>query len=228
MGMIVHDVVQRSPEWRNLRRGIISGSEVGKFISVNGAVAQRAKQNLIFKKLGEIFGHEEEEKPPNYAMKRGIALEPEARADYERVTGYSVSQVGFCVHDSAVHSESGGYYAGFGCSPDGLIENGEIWTHGVEIKCPLPATQVKYLMEGVVPEEYLPQIHCCMAVTGVSYWDFYSYCPGLPYLLKRVHRDRYTEYMKDGLASLCATLVIERAKIVELWKSQNEKEASHD
>lgn len=189
---------------------------------------KKARQNLIAKKLAEPFYtdpalaelagsawlaqmREKEEKALDYnaAVQRGIALEDLARETYENRSGYAVESVGLCLHDSG----------GFGCSPDGLVWLDE-WSHGIEIKCPIPETHAKYLLAGTLPDEYRPQVHCSLAVTGLDRWDFMSFCPGLPLLLITVERDAYTERMLAGLLSLSAELEATRANLAAMWAAE--------
>lgn len=196
---------------------------------------KKARQNLIAKKLAEPFYtdpelaklagsawlvqiREKEEKAIDYnaAVQRGIALEDLARETYERRTGHNVTSVGLCLHDSG----------GFGCSPDGLVipegkgTRSQAEGHGLEIKCPIPETHAKYLLAGTLPDEYRPQIHCSLAVTGLDRWDFMSFCPGLPSLILTVERDDYTERMLAGLLSLSAELDATRAKLSAMWAAE--------
>lgn len=226
---------QKSPEWYAARRSIFTASEVGEFVVGNDTATNRkARQNLIAKKLADPFYadpalaelagaawllqlREKEEKALDYnaAVQRGIALEDLARETYERKTGHKVSTVGLCVHDSG----------GFGCSPDGLVPmiysaDETPWSHGVEIKCPIPETHAKYLLAGTLPDEYRPQVHCSLAVTGLPRWDFMSFCPGLPSLLLTVERDGYTERMLAGLLSLSAELEATRQKLAAMWAAE--------
>lgn len=196
---------------------------------------KKARQNLIAKKLaepfysdpalGELAGsawlvqiREKQQKALDYdaAVQRGIALEDLARETYEKRTGHQVTGVGLCLHDSG----------GFGCSPDGLVHaltagwvTGS-WQRGIEIKCPIPETHAKYLLAGTLPDEYRPQVHASMAVTGLDRWDFMSFCPGVPSLLITVERDAYTERMLAGLLSLSAELEATRAKLAAMWAAE--------
>jgi hypothetical protein len=199
---------------------------------------KKARQNLIAKKLAEPFYtdpalaelagsawlaqmREKEEKALDYnaAVQRGIALEDLARETYEKRTGHAVIGVGLCLHESG----------GFGCSPDGLVYsrdyfptegNPQVYGHGIEIKCPIPETHAKYLLAGTLPDEYRPQVHCSLAVTGLDRWDFMSFCPGLPSLLVTVERDAYTERMLAGLLSMSAELEATRAKLAAMWAAE--------
>lgn len=147
------------------------------------------------------------------AVQRGIQLEPLARAEYEQLSGYAADEVGLCIHDSG----------GFGCSPDALIWLDE-WSHGLEIKCPIPETHMEYLDAGTLPDQYRAQVHGSMAVTGLRRWDFLSFCPGLPPLLRTVEWDDYTDRMLSGLLSLVEEKNAFEAKLRDLWELQNEKE----
>ena len=226
---------QKSPEWHAARRGIFTASEAGEFIVGNDTATNRkARQNLIAKKLAEPFYsdlkfaelagsswltqlRDKEQKALDYnpAINRGNDLEPLARAAFEKRTGYSVTSVGLCLHDSG----------GFGCSPDGLLgDDGIPFIGGLEIKCPIPETHAKYLLAGTLPDEYRPQVHCSLAVTGLQRWDFMSFCPGLPSLLVTVERDDYTERMLAGLLSLSAELEATRQKLAAMWAAEFGKE----
>lgn len=205
---------------------------------------KKARLNLIAKKLAEPFYSDEKlaelagsallveirdraekflDRDP--AIMRGNLLEPLAREAYERRTGYGVLTAGLCIHDSG----------GFGCSPDGLVfsrdefpldGDTQIYGHGLEIKCPIPETHAKYLLAGTLPDEYRPQVHASLAVTGLDRWDFLSFCPGLPSLLITVERDEYTERMLRGLLDLSAELKATRAKLSEMWQAEFGKEAA--
>ena len=147
----------------------------------------------------------------NIDVRRGNALEPEARFFYEQRTGYKVDQPGYCQHDKG----------GFGCSPDGLIWNHTgSWQghyHGLEIKCPRPETHMQYLLNGVLPSEYVYQVHGSMAVTGCKRWDFLSYCPGEAPLLLTVKRDEFTDRLERGLIELVAEKKKIEARLAQIW-----------
>ena len=146
----------------------------------------------------------------NPAVQRGIALEEEAREAYAALTGYRCVDVGFVLHDSG----------GFGASPDCLIAEPSqpgSYTHGAEIKCPVPETHIEWLLAGVLPEKHRLQVHGSMAVTGLSSWDFFSYCPGEPPLHLIVERDEFTEQLLAGLLSLHREYLAAQGKLAAMW-----------
>jgi hypothetical protein len=104
-------------------------------------------------------------------MENGTFLEPIARAEYEQATGLTVDLVGFVGHP---HPDM--QYTG--ASPDGLVNEGVSEPGGIEIKCPRVTTHIRWMREGIVPDEYKPQIFWNMICTGSSWWDFVSYSDG--------------------------------------------------
>lgn len=261
--MKIIECAQRSPEWRAARRGVITASEMGMFLTEDpkcrltkaemlevlaesGVVnipakaknedlesllpnreqylsitekSDSARNALICAKLGEMSG---EEIPDfdTFATKRGIELEPLARAAYEEMTGCTVTEVGLILHDSAYQYKANGQilWHGFGCSPDGLIyePDGRL-SHGLEIKCHLPHIHVQHLFANKLPDEHKAQVHGQMAATGVNEWHHYEYCPGLPSLLIVVKRDAFTERLLQGLHEITAELEQKRAQLAKLW-----------
>jgi hypothetical protein len=158
----------------------------------------------------EMDAQKERKMEYNIPVQRGNLLEPDARNWYETHAGHRVTEVGFASHDTG----------GFGCSPDGLIETHcpVGWSHGLEIKCPILPTHLGYLLNGGLPDEYFWQVHMSMAVTGLSRWDFLSYCPGEAPLLIEVRRDEITDQLERGLIELVAHKSKIKARLAELWK----------
>ena len=99
-----------------------------------------------------------------------------------------VTQVGFVTRPDGI----------VGCSPDGLIYQGEELVAGVEIKCPLAKNHLTYLVDGEIPKAYMPQVHFSMAITGLP-WYFISYCPGMTPHIALVRPDAYTAKMADAV-----------------------------
>jgi hypothetical protein len=157
------------------------------------AARDKAWQNAIWDKLGELSQDDEPEKE-TWAMRRGKELEPTAREAYEIHTGYTVTEVGFISHDCD----------GFGVSPDGLIPTHcpVGWSHGLELKCPVARTMLKWLDAGTLPDEHKLQVHASMAASGLDRWDFFAYHPELVPLHIIVKRDEFTERVLAGLLKL--------------------------
>lgn len=190
--------VQGTQEWLDARCGRATASRFKEILTPStmklSASAKPYACELIAERLiGTPDPWAGEWQSPD--MRRGTYTEHEARKFYELERDLDVKQIGFCIHDNDR----------WGCSPDGIVDA----DRGLELKCPAPKTQIKYLIDGELPSEYRAQVHGCMIVTGFTRWDFLSYCVGLPPLLIEVERDRYTE-------TLAATLVDFNALVDEL------------
>lgn len=180
------NMTQGSEEWFAARTGKLTASNASKIITAGGKPStQRAA--YLDELISDCFCPGQNAFGGNYATDRGTALEPVARQLFSERSGLEVREVGF------VSVENGIY----GCSPDGLVvgATGDD-VAGLEIKCPLPKTHLRYLMEGVLPDSYKPQVHFSMMVTGLP-WHFFSYCPGMKPLELLVTPDSYTERMRS-------------------------------
>jgi hypothetical protein len=153
----------------------------------------------------------------NIPVKYGNMLEPFARSFYESRTGFEVQEVGFVSQD------------GFGCSPDGLVVDPSLivlnewspnYSHGLEIKCPVPETHIAWLRAGGLPDCHKLQVHASMICCEVSRWDFLSYCPGEVPLLVQVEWDEFTDNLAAGLRVLVAEKRKMKAWLGELWKAE--------
>lgn len=196
---------QYSPEWWSARRGVPTASEFGKVLTPAkmqiGAGAQTYINELIASEFDPFYGVESDY--ATAAMRNGSIVEPEVRRLYEFESGAKVEQVGFCLTDDGR----------FGCSPDGLVGT----DGGVEIKSPLAKTQVAYLRDGGLPQEYVMQVHGCLLITGRAWWDFISHCPGtsLPSLRVRVEPNAITEALRSALDVFWTMYQEAKRKIVE-------------
>lgn len=167
---ITHDVEQGSPEWLEMRLGLITCSEISA-IRADGAGAQTYINGLAYER---ITGESSSVFEGNDWTKRGQELEPVARQMYEKKTGIIVEMVSF------VESK------GFGYSPDGLIYNEGGLVGGIEIKVKQPAEQIHILRTGEIPKKHLDQLHGGMSCAELDWMDFVSYCPNLPLFIKRI------------------------------------------
>ena len=183
--MKIIDCIQGDDKWFELHQGRPTAGRFSRIITPKKWSYASGAQTFIHKLVAGQYVPEWREDYTSAAMKNGMIMEPEARRYYEFDRDVTVQKVGFCMTDCER----------FGCSPDGLVEGGG----GLELKSPEPETQVKYLLDGGVPAEYLPQVHGCLLVTGLDWWDFMSYCPPFPTLLVRVEPDEKTEALRLAL-----------------------------
>ena len=180
---IIHDIEQGSPEWIDLRLGIITCSEMSSIRS-DGAGAYTYVNALAFERL---TGESSSVFDGNEWTKRGQELEPVARKMYEKKTNQSVYMVSFVKNK------------GFGYSPDGLIYGSQpMWPEGgLEIKVKQPAEQIHILRTGEIPKKHLDQLHGGLSCAELDWIDFVSYCPSLPLFIKRVYAKDVSEEMAN-------------------------------
>lgn len=199
-------IVQLSPEWWEVRRGIPTASEFDSIITPKKAEPSKAQRGYIARLCGERMALDPKvltDYPGNPAMKHGRDTEAEARSWYALERGCRVKQTGFAV----CNLMSGkGKFRPVGSSPDGVIPDGdEEGPGGLELKCPQPETHAEYLMDALddpdnaLPAKYKPQVHGHLIVLGVKWVDFMSYCRGMDPLLVRVRRDAYTAALERYL-----------------------------
>lgn len=172
--MQIIDCEQGSAEWFAARMGIPTASEFSTILSVKKDAKEKKTRQAYMRKLaGEILTGEPMANYSNGDMERGKSQEDEARDLYALMAGVDPMRVGFIRNGNA------------GCSPDSLI----VETGGLEIKCALPHVQIERLEANEVPAEHRAQIQGNIWLTERKWWDFASYCPRLPLLVKRVYRD---------------------------------------
>jgi putative phage-type endonuclease len=178
--MMVVDVTQGTPEWHQARVGSLGASRVHDAVARtrNGWAASRAGvlSDIVCERLTglpvETFITE--------AMRRGTALEPEARAAYVFQRDVDVELVGLVRHPRI---------AGAHASPDGLVADSGL----VEIKCPNTTAHLATLLAGTIPDRYVTQVMWQMACIGRAWCDLASYDDRLPEPLRlnvtRIERD---------------------------------------
>jgi len=188
--MEIIDCIQGTPEWFEARRGVPTSSNFDKIVTTLGKPSKQ-QEKYMYKLAGEAVSGVMEETYQNATMLRGIEMEEEARKLYQIAKGKPVVEVGFCLSK------------GYGASPDGLVgDNGCL-----EIKCPLVATHVGYLLKNELPAEYFHQVQGQLLVTGREWVDFLSYYPGLRPLIIRVERDqKFLDILEEQLKIFCVEL----------------------
>lgn len=171
---------QGTKEWLVERAGHVTASRIPDVLATIKTGEAAARANYRAELVAQRLTGNVEESYTNGAMQWGTETEPLARAEYEIVTDCMVDQVGFIKHPAIAWS---------GASPDGLIGESGL----IEIKCPNTATHIDYLLKGVVPAKYQPQMLWQMECTGREWCDFVSFDPRMP---KRLQLFR-VRYMKD-------------------------------
>ena len=165
--MIIHDVDQKSDEWKALRLGRITGSIMHKFMTKNrkgdglGETSLKAVYELMAQRLTGI--DETTDLSNNIHIQRGNELEPRAIAEYEIETFNVVKQVGFIEIDNLV-----------GGSPDGLVGDDGL----IEIKCKNNANHLRSIIDarnGIIDKAHVIQMQFLMFITNRKWCDYVLY-----------------------------------------------------
>jgi putative phage-type endonuclease len=193
---------QRTEEWFKARLGKVTASRVADVLAKIKTGEAAARKNYKMELVVQRLTGQQPESFINAAMEWGTATEPQARMAYEASREIFVQEVGFIDHP---------IIKGFGCSPDGIVEEMTINSGGrsddglsfskglIEIKCPNTATHIETIIDEKVPSKYIPQMQCQMACTAAEWCDFVSFDPRVPEELQLfvVRVDRDEEYINQ-------------------------------
>ncbi len=175
--MKIHKCVQGEADWVLARLGKVTASELGNLLTTK--FEQRTGEmpkTYLAQKIAEAWRGQPLAGFSSWATEQGQLLEDEARSFYAlEFDDHKITNVGFIEGDDGK----------CGCSPDALLGD----DGGLELKAPYAETHVKYLLNGVVPPDYVPQVHMSLYVTGRKWWRFVSYRRGFPPLVIEVKRD---------------------------------------
>jgi YqaJ-like recombinase protein len=168
---IYHDVAQYSEEYDRLRLGIPTSSNFHKIITPRGEPSKQWREYACVLIAERILQHKIEfyNSP---AMERGLIVEAEAADWYEFDQDVTVKRIGLITDDELT----------MGCSPDRLVGDEGL----LEIKAPLPQTQVEYWISGELSERFRPQLQGQLYVSGRSWVDILCWHDVLPKLVVRV------------------------------------------
>jgi hypothetical protein len=170
-----HNVAQYSEAYDRLKLGIPTSSNFHKIITPQGKPSRQWREYACIL-IAERILQRKIEFYNSPAMGRGLIVEAEAADWYEFDQDLTVQRVGFITDDDRT----------VGCSPDRLV--GE---HGLlEIKAPLPHTQIEYWISGEVSERFRPQLQGQLYVSQRSWVDIVCWHDVLPKVVMRVEPDK--------------------------------------
>ena len=169
---------QGSGEWHEARAGIVTASAMRSLVTGSGQVANNdTSRGLIRTLAAERIMGKPADSFSSRMMDRGSALEPFARDLYAEHYA-PVDEVGFIRLDTDEYS--------LGYSPDGLIGHDGL----IEIKSPGPKEHLRTILDDAeMPKVYQWQVQVGLFVTGRSWLDFVSYCPGMDLFVNRIWPD---------------------------------------
>lgn len=154
-----YEVEQGSPEWRSMKLGVISASNVAKVLA---GKTTATRENYMCDLVAQIATREMPEikaAPLDWGKQNELA----ARSIYEFERGHEVIEVPFIYKDASMRC---------GISPDGY------GTKGIELKCPFTSTVfIQFACADKIKPEYIKQCQFSMWVTGAEVWDFANFDP---------------------------------------------------
>jgi len=172
-----YDIEQGTPEWHDLRRGVLTSTAIKTLITPTGKLADNDKTRAhVYEVAAQRITGRTEDTYLSFDMMRGHTEEILARDLYARHYA-PVNECGFITNDKL------GFLVGY--SPDSLVgEDGLI-----EIKSAKAKIQVQRITDGVIPTEHYAQVQTGLWVTGREWCDFISYSNGMKMMVVRVNAD---------------------------------------
>lgn len=191
---------QRSAEWYRMRLGIPTASEMDRIITPTGKPSKQAT-GYMNRLLAEwVLGEPIESEYDSPYMQAGRDNEAAAVKAFEFQTGLETSEIGFVTTDDGMA----------GCSPDRLVSD----MGTLELKCPAPHTQISYLMQESVADEYRIQVQAQLWICEREKSWVSSYHPKLPPVILEIPRDDdLISKIADAVREFCDLLLQKRESL---------------
>jgi hypothetical protein len=172
---ILHNCVQYSEEYDRLKLGMPTSSNFHKILTPRGKPSAQWDA-YAYHLIAERLLRRKVDSYTSRPMERGVIVEAEAAEWYEFDRDQTTERIGFVTTDDGR----------IGCSPDRLI--GDIGL--LEIKCPGPPGQVKYLLTGQPDTDHWPQLQGQLWITEREWVDILCWHDELPRIVVRAKRDK--------------------------------------
>lgn len=193
------DLEQGSEAWIAVRCGLLTASEMKLIITpkeLKYASNEKEREHL-FELAAQRVTQYVEPKYMSDDMLRGTGDEFHAKVIYnDKIAG--VRDCGFVTNDKWGFT--------LGCSPDALVAD----FGGVECKSRRQKFQFKTILANEMPEEFKLQVQTSMLITERPWWDFNSYCGGMPMLTLKIEPD---EKVQKAIIEV-ATMFHEKLELV--------------
>jgi len=203
--MQIHNVVQGSEEWLELRKGVATASEFDNIITPARGDESDSIPKYAKKLALELYYEQTSEKEAfkSLAMQAGNEFEPLARQRYQEKTWNIVEECGFITSDCG----------NFGYSPDGLVGDDGI----IEIKNLEAEAHSNILLNPVFPNKYKCQVQGGLWISGRKWLDFVAFnrfckIPEKQLVIIRVERD---EVFIAELARLAQKTIVLRDEVLK-------------
>jgi hypothetical protein len=174
---------QGTQEWLDARCGLLTASNVKQVLTPTLKVANNEKTRAyIYEIAAQRILNYVEPQFETFAMHRGHVDEVYARDMYNELKAANgqppAVEVGFITETIDAAPE-----ITLGYSPDGVVGDDGL----IEIKSRAQKHQMKTIVSGEVPAEFMLQLQTGLLVTDRKWIDFVSYCGGMPLFVKRVY-----------------------------------------
>lgn len=201
---IYRNIEQWSLEWLDLRKGLITWT---KLEAVNWW--PKAQLTAIYKLLAEKYIAQDDNMTAWEIIQRWHDLEPQAKELYKQITWEKVEDVWFVKANKFIW-----------LSPDGLIKKKGAYRKAIEIKCPMWAKYIQYLLENKIPSEYEEQIiNYFICLPLLEELDLIIYNPDTKDWIKSIHIINVKkEELIDKIESIKEKLIDFQEKWIQLDK----------
>lgn len=216
--MKFYDVQQGSAKWYALRIGRPTASNFHRIVTPKGEPSRQALA-YMYRLVAERMLNETLDDDISFVkyVRDGKEREPQAVALFDFLNEIRLEPGGFCTTDDGR----------LGASPDRLLKG---MMEAVEVKCPAPQTQTKYLLDGP-DDDYRAQVQGHMLVGGFQAVHFFTYHPQMPPYHKITLPDRhYMTALQSALNAFCDALDVmtERAKRIGAYVKTRQVETPFD
>lgn len=159
-----------NPEWVAAHRGCLGASRIADILKSGKKKGEPSQTRITLAKqlAAERWAGfaANNVNPNNPHILRGNENEPLALTEYEVVRGCILVPAAWIEHPRI---------PGTGATPDAFVDHDGL----AQVKSPAAAKMADLMLDGVIPDEHIPQVDWELAVTGREWNDFILYNPEL-------------------------------------------------
>lgn len=195
-----YEFEQRSAKWHEIRLGRVTASNAEKILTAGGKPSSQAEAYMM-KLLSEwAIGESSDSDYSSRWMEHGQEQEDAAVQAFEFQMEIETRKVGFVLSDDG----------NMGCSPDRLVGDDAI----LEIKSPAPFTQLSYLLNKSVADEYFVQIQFQLMLCERERGWVSSFHPKLPPIILPIERnEEFIKKLRAATATFVDVMLRRRAEL---------------
>lgn len=216
--MKFYSVEQGSADWYRLRVGRPTASNFHRIVTPKGEPSKQAlpymyrltAERMLIDTLDDDIGFVK-------YVRDGQEREPQAVALFNFTNETVLEPGGFVTTDDGR----------LGASPDRLLKGGR---QAVEVKCPAPQTQMRYLLDGP-DDDYRAQVQGHLLVGEFEAVHFFTYHPQMPPFHRVTLPDKhYMLALRAALNAFCDALDVmtERARRIGAYVTTRQVETPFD